>query len=835
MKLANELAKARQQELPIEKAIQDVRRDSPAVSAPLGSGLADEARTHIMNRGQRLQQEETRSMGYNSGSGNVHPKDTVPAMLTPGEAVIPAPAAQDPANKPVIRALVNQGRAMNAAENRSAPLGTGFVNSARREREALGYNQGTTATPFFEVGSDVVEQMITEEELARLSKIPVSELTAEDARKIAQVSGRVDRLSENDITYIPFGTAPKAEKMFAREMEGAKADFSLATNIKELEKEIGRTRDPKAKEILQEELTRLKGQNPAVPMAATKEPPVSGWDEGGGYLPDWKLKQMGVPGASGTGTTNAPVPKRLSLDEERKSVISEELSSRRSRMGDLKDGYGSSGTDQKVPVPTAISGEVPPVSAPVEVPKPSQPVPTKSTAEIVAGAPAVDLGKDPGAQHVAMLDNLLKDPVVTQKLSILEQQKPPEGTPLEEQKNILAQGLSKIFGDSGMFNSEDLIRFALLAAGGMLTGGSVGGSIRYAGLHTLQASDQRRAGEKMARQKEMDARRAAAQAAFVDRRELLQQREGQFMPLIKDISPAGYQEAMEYYNQYLDESKSFPERQHALRQAMHVASRNQVDKSSKEPKITAGKHFKTGEDMDVMQVGEVRMVSPAGANKYIPESETNRALDPSAFRSRKQDQEKAMEDRINAALLDMNRKDGRNGGVYDKDFNATVSSAKAKGLAQEMIGILEDLGHDADPKALATAAEITLQNLHEEFKGDPRGVSSEAMRKTMFGTAVVAMRPSNAALYKPEIPVSDKAKNILGAEAYTVITEKVKEGVKLTGGKLRPDQIMEDIEKTYKETLAENPKLEKDLKAVARSRPGQSAFSVWLTKYYKPQ
>jgi hypothetical protein len=36
--------------------------------------------------------------------------DTVPAMLTPGEAVIPVAAAQNPANKPLIERLVQEGR-----------------------------------------------------------------------------------------------------------------------------------------------------------------------------------------------------------------------------------------------------------------------------------------------------------------------------------------------------------------------------------------------------------------------------------------------------------------------------------------------------------------------------------------------------------------------------------------------------------------------------------------------------------------------------------------------------------------------------------------------------
>ena len=52
--------------------------------------------------------------------------DSVPAMLTPEEAVIPAPAAQDPMNKPVIEGMVEQGRAMNdgmPAQSPMAPMG----------------------------------------------------------------------------------------------------------------------------------------------------------------------------------------------------------------------------------------------------------------------------------------------------------------------------------------------------------------------------------------------------------------------------------------------------------------------------------------------------------------------------------------------------------------------------------------------------------------------------------------------------------------------------------------------------------------------------------------
>ena len=51
--------------------------------------------------------------------------DSVPAMLTPGEAVIPAPAAQDPANQPMIQGMVEQGRAMNDGMPAASPLQQG--------------------------------------------------------------------------------------------------------------------------------------------------------------------------------------------------------------------------------------------------------------------------------------------------------------------------------------------------------------------------------------------------------------------------------------------------------------------------------------------------------------------------------------------------------------------------------------------------------------------------------------------------------------------------------------------------------------------------------------
>jgi hypothetical protein len=50
---------------------------------------------------------------YNGQKEYAQREDTVPALLTEGEAVIPAPAAQDPKNKPLIEKMIREGREAN--------------------------------------------------------------------------------------------------------------------------------------------------------------------------------------------------------------------------------------------------------------------------------------------------------------------------------------------------------------------------------------------------------------------------------------------------------------------------------------------------------------------------------------------------------------------------------------------------------------------------------------------------------------------------------------------------------------------------------------------------
>jgi hypothetical protein len=92
--------------------------------------------------------------------------DTVPAMLTPGEAVIPQPAAQNPKNKKAIKRMVQEGRKANMRDgavnirNSDAPMynadGTSGVPSlAYRHPDVPGssFMHGTMSVPDFSRGS----------------------------------------------------------------------------------------------------------------------------------------------------------------------------------------------------------------------------------------------------------------------------------------------------------------------------------------------------------------------------------------------------------------------------------------------------------------------------------------------------------------------------------------------------------------------------------------------------------------------------------------------------------------------------------------------------------
>jgi hypothetical protein len=78
------------------------------------------------------------------------PNDKIPALLAPGEAVIPAKAAQKPENKPLIKAMVKEGR---SDRNLSVPMPKGFMCGTEKVK---GYEYGTTYVDEFGNYSDYI-------------------------------------------------------------------------------------------------------------------------------------------------------------------------------------------------------------------------------------------------------------------------------------------------------------------------------------------------------------------------------------------------------------------------------------------------------------------------------------------------------------------------------------------------------------------------------------------------------------------------------------------------------------------------------------------------------
>ena len=117
----------------------------------------------------------TNYVGYNQGTNMAYAggTDSVPAMLTPGEAVIPAAAAQNPNNKPAINAMVAEGRQANAVANSTAFLndGTQEVSEAMPQEPMMGPLSGKSKREEMKVLQDMsLKKKAWEAEEARKQK-----------------------------------------------------------------------------------------------------------------------------------------------------------------------------------------------------------------------------------------------------------------------------------------------------------------------------------------------------------------------------------------------------------------------------------------------------------------------------------------------------------------------------------------------------------------------------------------------------------------------------------------------------------------------------------------
>lgn len=847
------------------------------------------------------------------------PSDTIPAMLSPGEAVIPAPAAQLPENKGIIKSLVEQGRALaegvipaltgnsgglgkakealsgrdrvidSAAGYQSGttnvelpPMGKiekrsiwealtkkkepkkeahsgGMLGSAKsalanrgkqleeKEKEALGYQAGTTAVPFLEgVNSPLTEKEVM---MRESGGNPTARNPNSSATGLYQMIGRARKDVESrrpDLRGSDFNN-PMVQAQYRDTYKGILSERLSSRGIEPNDDLInkawvvgdeglakimanpGKTLD----EVLGSKVTsinpNLKGKTVEEFLsdkdpytrkkvtADTNAPDQSAAETARLAAPPIPRSTNGFGAISGAGTVMQMQNLMQITDNPKASPESRADANKRIKelvpviQGNFSDARFEA-SRPTVP-PKAPDGFVPP--KPTSVPPKAAVGPDEDAMRLPASV----------ASKAEVIDRTLSDPVVMQQLSELQKTPPPEG---KDPKNWLAEGLSKIFGPTGMFNGDDLIRFSILAAGGMLTGGSVGGSLRFAGLSTIKQSDERKQLEAVAKAKTAEQMRAYQVEQAKDVRERNQSLENTFYQKMDKASPESKAEAQKLFDESRT-AKTPGEREAKLTQAIRLMAANQVD-TSKDGKPRApvgGYNARTGEPLEYFWADDNRkMVIDPKTGNFIDAAKAGLVVLPeSDFRATERLQRDSISKRLTDRLSDLNRR--ADGSQLDKTFTDSAAKSKAEALTEEFMSLRRDMGFDMKPGDFSKVVDNTIANISESYRGRKiNDLSPEALRRIVYGSAVISMRPSNKPLYT--VPNKDGKAGRPGEEALSNFGNAIQRAIeeaKGQGVQLTPDKVAAKLEEQYK---ALPDKMKEKYEIQSRAEKGYSPYLLWV-------
>ena len=505
--------------------------------------------------------------------------DTVPAMLTPGEAVIPAPAAQNPKNKKAIKRMVDEGRKKNKVqgyadgsinikpENKgkftrkadaadmsvqeyaqkvlAAPLGKYDPDTRKQANFARNATQwhadGTTEVAYYQDGSvgvsflDRLQQglrtaapglgMMIDKVSGVMSGepgIPKVQTLAPPVTEAPKVDmfqewknatmGQETNYGNNPNTWNrnnqgALGLYQLTEDTF----NGLKRNKQIPSNFKFDNKEHNTI----ASEVLLEDTWKRAKGDPAKasaiwyggPKAVDKEGNIVSYkDLKNPNAPDTvqysqevvgRMPQPSVPplptgrevmiAKQDLATSTNPAVRRKAeavlaaanqgvptLAETRQNVFPAggvDPNVRKDLGVELKTVTPPPNIPNPRATPSNITETVPPVT-PNEVPQVETPVPEQDTRALDAMVAGFSKQVAPQIEEATKQASNIPDPV--------------------ERKSFLEKFISSIYGgEKSLFNEQDLARFAVVAAGGMLAGGSTGGSLRFAARDVLASADKR--------------------------------------------------------------------------------------------------------------------------------------------------------------------------------------------------------------------------------------------------------------------------------------------------------------------------------------------------------
>ena len=281
--------------------------------------------------------------------------------------------------------------------------------------------------------------------------------------------------------------------------------------------------------------------------------------------------------------------------------------------------------------------------------------------------------------------------------------------------------LSESFGE--LFTDKEFIRFGILLAGGLLSGGSFGGSLKYAGLYALQSADRREAATA----------KAKAEAAK-DSRERYQQLRTSVLKDMDTLSTQSRNKVTSLLNK-ASKAKSNAEGAAIMEQALAVMEKADTS-STKLKDPVAGYMYVPGRGQVAVTFrynnGVPEIQTSPGV--YAPIAPNARVESKADYNSEVSNLQKDIEAKVAPMLARL---------YDDEEFN---SEQEARRLAVNIGLIRSELPEMSRPD-FVRAAEMTIRSAVETSKRDGSEITEEGLRKALYGSSIIQLRRSNADMY----------------------------------------------------------------------------------------
>jgi LysM repeat protein len=816
------------------------------------------------------------------------PTDTVPAMLTPGEAVIPAGVAQNPAVKPLIEKLVNGNifQRTNAARAQAAGFAEGTtevkkitisekiqaaidalrgrasaasapqdvrhtgqgetVFDGRKQKidKASGYAEGTTSVPFAvaPLGASPRGYALGDTEVAALesSGNPLAQNPNSSARGLYQMTdaARADAERLNPSLVGSDFRDPAVQQQYRDTYKGILANRLAAKGIEPSEDNINRAwvvgpsgyakvaaapSDAPLGEVLGQKTVEINpnlqnktaGQFVNDPNPYSRQQAEAAIDQKLSTTTDpeeaTRLKEAKRQVGGGRGFVNPPMdgpPPMPPQNPGNGGMINPDM------VGFIPNPYKNTPMTGEQATQQAINQQAGASPVPLQrVEVKSQPITTVDTLDVQADVPR--------PSHTREIEDYTNTPEVKEQLTDLQREylnnrNDGRFVTKEEEESWLSKQLGRIYGKSGLFNNDELLRFGIVAAGGMLTGGSTMGSLRYAAKDALNQSDQRHVAERNQANAMAVETRKGQYEAVKNLRETAEKMDTEYTKLIAKASPEARAEAHKLWVASRN-TASPTARESLLRGATQLLSANQTG----EPDSISGQgEYYTADGTPVMAHFNKEDKSFYVMGDDGQWTKTNQKLiTDTAYNKVTTDLKESLTARFEAKLADANL--DSNGKKKRQDYDHKTD---AKRYTEAFMLLRDELGQARlNPKAAAKIADMTMDSMLNEERATGNKISEEGMRKAFHGASIFA-RQNNADLYK----TTDKEGKVAFPSAtYVVAYGDVLQRLHKEGeGKVTQGEIATKLEKEW----AKLPKSERDLykdKAAGSDLP-TTGFMIWI-------